>query len=113
MREDSLIPNDPLAVLKKYIETRKVYWTYHVNIRMEDRFIQRKAIIASIETYDIIEMYPYDKYYPSYLVYAKHEDKVLHFLAAIDLKNDNVRIVTVYYPDLHHWENDFKTRRHQ
>ena len=80
-------------------------------MRLKGRFIPREAISTSFDTYEIIEEYPNDKYLPSYLICAHYEKEVIHIQIAIDLKNDNVRIVTVYQPTLDKWENDFKTRR--
>ena len=55
--------------------------------------------------------YPKDKYFPSYLVYSHYQDKIFHVLFAVDIEEDNVRVITAYYPDLEEWKEDFKTRR--
>jgi len=78
---------------------------------LKGRFISRKIILASLESYEIIEEYPKDKYLPSYLIYAKYGNQIIHVHIAIDEKNDTVRIVTAYKPTLDKWESDFKTRR--
>ena len=52
-----------------------------------------------------------DKYHPSYLVYSKYSEKVFHVLFAADVEEDNVRIITAYYPNVDEWEDDMKTRR--
>lgn len=48
---------------------------------------------------------------PSYLVYAVHNDEVIHIQIAVDKKDDTVRIVTAYKPTLDKWEEGFKIRR--
>jgi hypothetical protein len=45
-------------------------WTYHVNMRLQGRFISREEILDSVSEYQIIEEYPADKYLPSYLIYC-------------------------------------------
>lgn len=65
----------------------------------------------SVDSYEIIESYPKDKYLPSYLVYAVHNDEVIHIQIAADTKDDTVRIVTAYKPTLDKWEEGFKIRR--
>jgi hypothetical protein len=80
-------------------------------MRLKGRSISRQIIIDSVSEYEIIESYPKDKYLPSYLIYAKHQDTVLHILFAVDVEDENVRIVTAYYPNQDEWERDFKTRR--
>jgi len=100
-----------LGFIKSCIESRKIYWTYHVNMRLKGRTISREAILLSLDTYKIIEEYPKDKYLPSYLIYAEYEEVVIHIQVAMDLKNDCVTIVTIYKPTLDMWEEDFKQRR--
>jgi len=68
-------------------------------------------MLNSVNTYEIIEEYPEDKYLPSYLIRAEQEDEVIHILIATDAENDNIRIVTSYKPTLDKWEEDLKTRR--
>ena len=89
---------------------RKIRWTYHVNMRLKDRFIPRESIIDSVDSYEIIEKYPQDKYLPSYLIYSHHQSHVFHILFATDVKEDNVRIITAYYPNPDEWQEDLKTR---
>jgi hypothetical protein len=64
-----------------------------------------------VDTYEIIEEYPEDKYLPSCLVYARYKAEVIHIQIATDLENDNITIVTAYKPSLDKWEKDLKTRR--
>lgn len=80
-------------------------------MRLKKRFIPREAILFSVDTYEIIEEYPKDKYLPSYLIYAEHERMIIHIQIAADIKSDNIIIVTTYKPTLDKWEKDFKTRR--
>ncbi len=65
----------------------------------------------SVDSFEIIEDYALDKYLPSYLIFAKCDDKVIHIQMAIDRENDNIRIITSYIPACDKWEDDFKTRR--
>ena len=102
---------DILGFIKSCIKRRRIRWTYHVNMRLEGRFIPRDTILSSVDKYEIIEEYLKDKYLPSYLVYAEYEGRIVHIQIATDLENDNITIVTVYKPSLDKWEKDFKTRR--
>ena len=111
MTQNSIIPADPLRFIRACVEDRKILWTYHVNLRMKDRFIPRIFIVNSTASYEIIEAYPDDKYMPSYLVYSRYQDNIFHVLFAVDVIGDNVRIVTAYCPAFDEWEEDMKTRR--
>ncbi|MBI5208095.1 MAG: DUF4258 domain-containing protein [Candidatus Firestonebacteria bacterium] len=102
---------DILKFIKLCVNKRKIYWTYHVNMRLKGRSISREAILFSVNTYEIIEDYPKDKYLPSCLIYAKYKEEIIHIHIAIDLENDYIRIITSYKPTLDKWEEDLKTRR--
>jgi hypothetical protein len=105
-----LIPEDPLAFIRRCVQERSILWTYHVQMRLRGRSIPRSAILESAESYEIIESYPTDKYLPSYLVLASHGGEVVHILFAVDVPGANVRVVTAYKPDPKEWEPDLRTR---
>ena len=102
------IPDDPLSFIRWCVREGKIYWTYHVNMRLAGRFLTRHEILNAVDSYEIIESYPEDKYLPSYLVLAATS---FHVQFATDVEGDNVRIVTAYRPNLSEWESDLKTRR--
>lgn len=105
-----MVPDDPLAFIRRCVRERNIHWTYHVNIRMVDRNLTRGEILEAIDSYEIIELYPEDKYLPSYLVLAAG---LFHVQFAADVEGDNVRVVTAYRPDPNEWESNLKTRRTQ
>ena len=104
------LPDDPVGFIRKCLSRGKVFWTYHVNIRLGQRFISRNTIVGA-EDYDLIEAYPDDKYLSSYLLLGRRGDASFHVLFGADVEGENVRVVTAYYPSLEEWEDDLKTRR--
>lgn len=100
-----------LAFIQRCVGERKILWTYHVTMRMTGRFIQREAILNAVESYEIIESYPEDKYLPSYLILARHGGDTFHIHIAVDKDHDNVRIITAYRPTLDKWCEGFRERR--
>jgi len=105
------VPDKPLEFIRRCVRQRKVFWTYHVNMRLRGRFITRQAILQSHGRFEIIEAYPKDKYLPSYLVYSEYQGDIFHILFAVDLEGVNVRIITAYRPTPEEWEEGFKVRR--
>lgn len=105
------LPIDALAFIQRCVRERKVYWTYHVNMRLAGRYISRDELLEATESYQIIESYPEDKYLPSYLVWATSGGDPFHVLVAADVGGDNVRIVTAYRPNTDEWESDLKSRK--
>ena len=102
---------DPLEFIRRCVAQKKIFWTYHVNMRMRGRFIPREIILVSYANYEVIEEYPGDKYLPSYLIYSEYQGERIHILFAVDKAGDNVRIVTAYRPSPSEWKEDLKTRR--
>ena len=111
MTPDPRLPADPLVFIREKVRAAAIFWTYHVNMRLQDRFIARQRILKSVDTYEIIESYPADKYLPSYLVLAQHGGEIFHVLFAVDVAGDNVRIVTAYRPNPDEWQPDLRRRR--
>ena len=111
MARERLLPSDPVRFIQECIRRGRVLWTYHVNMRLADRFSARESILGSVETLELVEAYPDDKYLPSYLVLGRTGDEALHVLVAVDVEGDNVRVVTAYRPDAGEWQDDLKTRR--
>jgi hypothetical protein len=80
-------------------------------MRLSGRFITRESILGAVDTLELVEAYPDDKYLPSYLVLGRADPDTFHVLVAVDVEGDNVRIVTAYRPDVGEWLEDLKTRR--
>ncbi len=109
--DPAAIPADPLGFIKERVKAKRVFWTYHVNMRLWQRRISSDAVLAAAPSYEILEEYPTDKYLPSYLVRAKYGNMVFHVLFAVDVAGDNVRVVTVYVPEPGGWDQDLRIRR--
>lgn len=101
-------PLDPLGFIQRCVRERKLFWTYHVNMRLERRHITRGEILDAVDSYAMVEAYPEDKYLPSYLVVAA---ETFHVLFAADVADDNVRVVTAYRPDPEEWEPNLRRRK--
>ncbi len=80
-------------------------------MRLKGRSMARESILEAVESFEIIESYPEDKYLPSYLVLARARGEVFHVLFATDVQGQNVRIVTAYRPDSAEWSADLMKRR--
>ena len=111
MPDERLLPQDPLAFIQQCVRERRIFWTYHVNMRLRGRSISREAIFSSVETYEIIESYHDDKYLPAYLIWAQCEGEIFHVLFAADVEDRNVRVVTAYRPGPAEWTDNFKERK--
>jgi hypothetical protein len=111
MAESGKVPDSPLDFIRACVREGRIYWTYHVNMRLRGRLISREAVLRAVDSCEIIESYPEDKYLPSYLIYTEQPGSPFHVLFAMDTGGNNVRIVTAYRPSRDEWEDDLRTRR--
>ncbi len=80
-------------------------------MRLAGRHISRDEIFGAVDSYEVIESYPDDKYLPSYLVLATAAGGGFHVLFTVDVDADDVRVVTAYRPNPIDWQPDLRTRR--
>ena len=111
MKPTTEIPHDPVGFIRRCLADGKVYWTYHVNMRLLARGIGRSEVLRATSDLRLVESYPHDKYLPSYLLLAHTHPGPLHLVCAVDVEADNIRIVTAYRPDVGEWSDDMMTRR--
>ena len=81
----------------------------HAIKRMFERDILEEDIEDTINNGDIIEAYLDDKPYSSFLV-LKICDKPLHVVFAKNQEDNEIIIITAYYPDKEKWSDDYKRR---
>lgn len=99
------------SILKKAVETGHVEWQRHALERLLERDISRNDIFRALVAGEEIEDYPDDKPFSSALFLHWIDKQPLHVVAALDVVNGFVFIITTYRPDIEHFEPDFKTRR--
>ena len=92
---------------------KKIEWSAHALERMLEKGISRATVKYIISNGKMIENYPDDKPFPSGLFYGKWKDKPLHVVIAYDTIEQKIFVITAYWPDEEHFEEDFKTRRKQ
>jgi hypothetical protein len=80
-------------------------------MRHAGRFIPPEFILAAVDTRELVNAYPDDKYLPSYLLLGQGGTDAFLLLVAADMKSDNIRIVTACRPDAGEWLSDLKAGR--
>ena len=81
----------------------------HAVKRMFERDIFEEDVEDTILNGEIIEEYPDDKPYPSFLA-LKSCNKPLHVVFAKNIDDNEIIVITAYYPDKDKWSKDYKTR---
>ena len=96
--------------IKQLCGSNKLRWTNHVLIRLLQRQIAIDDIIHAIVSGVIIEQYPEDYPYPSCLVLGVTTNKSkIHVVCGVG--EDELWLITAYYPDKDEWTQDFKLRK--
>lgn len=97
--------------IKEFTISKKIQFTNHAILRLSERNINiLQDIVPAILSSEIIEEYPKDYPYKSFLLLGKtHSEKPLHIVCA--LSNDVLWIITGYFPNNIKWNDDFKTRK--
>ncbi len=106
--------SDDLKFIQDCVRHGRVFWTYHVNMRLRQREIDRLMVRDSVDTYEVIERYTQSeasRYLPSCLVRAECHTEPIHILFALDRDGNNVRVITVYRPDPQRWEDNYRRRK--
>ncbi len=78
---------------------------------MLERKINRENVLDCLKNGLIINQYPDDKPYPSYLLLCFLKNEPLHIVFSYDKENNLLYIITVYNPSLDYYMEDFITRR--
>ena len=97
-----------LKALANDIDNFKV--TKHMTDRFKERGIKLRYVCNALLNGEIIEQYPNDYPFPSWLVlFFLNSETPIH--VCVGLGEDKLWIITAYYPDTNEWEDDFKTRK--
>ena len=87
----------------------KYIYREHAIQRMFERDILEADVEDTIQHGQIIEAYPDDKPFPSFLA-LKFFPEPLHVVFAADKKSEQTIVITAYRPDQEKWSNDYKKR---
>lgn len=78
---------------------------------MFERKISETDVLEVLATGKVIEDYPTDQPYPSYLKLGFVKSRPLHVVTAEATDEATTVIITVYEPDLARWEPGFEKRK--
>ncbi len=88
-----------------------IVWRKHTLERMLLRGISREEVLESIKLGEIIQIYDYDRPFPSVLLLGFPEARPVHVVTSFDEIQGMIFVITAYEPDLNIFEADFKTKR--
>jgi len=89
----------------------RLVFRVHAARRMVQRHVDEQAIRHVLRNGEVIEDYPDDIPYPSYLILGFCGARPIHLVAADNHQDQETIIITVYEPDPAKWGPGFKVRR--
>lgn len=110
MGEEKTLNQD---ILKTAIENGRIEWQRHDLERILERDISRQDVFNVLRTGEEIEEYANDTPFPSALFFGWKDNEPIHVVVALDSIGKQGYIVTVYRPDLEHFNPGFRTRRNR
>ena len=97
--------------IRENLREGKVELTMHSLKRIVQRNISEREIREAADLAVIIEDYPDDKYYPSYLLLGfTQRDRPLH-LHVSRMPGDYTRLITIYEPNSQEWVDNYSKRK--
>jgi hypothetical protein len=93
------------------MEFSSIDFRLHAIQRMYERGITTTDVKEVVKSGNIVEEYPNDQPFPSYLLLGYINNSPLHVVVAIDNNTKKAIIITVYKPDVLLWKDEFKKRK--
>ena len=93
------------------VRNGRIEWQIHALERMMKRGISTQIVKQVLLEGEMIEDYPDDKPFPTALFLGWFQGEPFHVVTALDSLSGYCFVITVYRPDLNHFEPDYKTRR--
>lgn len=87
-----------------------VVFTGHATARLFERGLGKDDAVSVIHEGEVIQSYPDDRPYPSYLVLGRVKAGPVHVLIARDGSSRRCYVVTAYVPDPGMWTADFRRK---
>jgi hypothetical protein len=89
----------------------RLVFRIHAVQRMVVREITEGDVREVLTSGEVIESYPDDTPYPSRLVLGWRGKRPIHVVVADNVDAEETIVITVYEPDIDHWEAGFRRRR--
>lgn len=94
-----------------FMNCNRLVFSDHAISQMFKRNISVDAITSIIENNEVINEYPNDKPYPSFLLLGYINSRAIHVVLGRNIPENLCIVITAYEPTLDIWENDYKRKR--
>ncbi len=98
-------------LISEFLEKGYFDWRLHALERAAERSISQDKVLEILRQWDVLEKEYNRKPFPTALVIGWNGQQPIHVVVAIDEALEWVYIITVYEPDLDHFEPGFRARK--
>lgn len=93
------------------LDRSQIFWRKHTIQRMLERRISQNEVKETMKFGEIIQIYNYDKPFPSILMLWFPNRRPIHVVCSFDEPIGLIYVITAYEPSLTIFESDFKTKK--
>ena len=93
------------------MDCKSYEFTRHAVQKMFERDISIDIVKHVVKKGEVIQSYPYDKPYPSFLILCQINKRPIHTVLAKDEVSKKCIIITAYEPSTELWSNGFRTKK--
>ncbi len=86
-------------------------WRLHALERAAERGISQGKVLEVLRQWDVLEKEDDRKPFPTALIMGWNGQQPIHAVVAVDDAQEWLYIITVYEPDLEHFEPGFRARK--
>jgi len=110
MSTDAFVARNIILGHNHNMEYLDIVFSGHAIRRMFERQISKSDVIYVAKKGQVVESYPTDTPYPSYLLLGIIDKRPIHAVIAIS-DEQNCIVITVYEPSNDLWDENFSKRR--
>lgn len=93
------------------IDNDSLFWKDHILQRMRQRGIIVDEVLTVLKNFQIVEEYNDDRPFPSYLIVGYVNNRPLHLVVGVNIKDVEIHLITVYIPDESIWTDNYRRRK--
>jgi hypothetical protein len=93
------------------VNNPKIFFRVHAVQRMFERKVSVRNVSLALQSGEIIEDYSAEMPEPGRLILGFQGKRPFHMVISENSGTNEITIVTVYIPDPHKWDKNFKGRR--
>ena len=93
------------------VQSDSIFWKDHILQRIRSRGMQVSRLLEALRVCEVINEYPDDRPFPSYLLLGFADNKPYHIVAGVNIAEAEIHLITAYIPDSDIWHDDYRRKK--